>query len=132
MNLNEIPDNKLVLIRWQDIVYFAKGMHPEDTIEDMAATATLEIVGRLTHTHRGIAVVQVEWPVMSHEKYDDEGEAGRSTQLIPTGCIQSVHELKIGKKLYVKETEPDGNGPRERGRNSPGPDKPIEGAELQS
>lgn len=128
MNLNEIPDNKLVLIRWQDIVYFAKGMHPEDTVEDMAATAILEIVGRLTHVRRGIAVVQVEWPVMSHEKYDDEGEAGRSTQLIPTGCIQSVHELKIGKKLYVKETEPDGGRP---GRtDSTEPHKPVKGPEL--
>ena len=108
MNINEINPEKLVLIRWQDIVYFAKGMHPEDTIDDMAATAMLEIVGRITHVYRGIVVVQVEWPVMSHEKYDDEGEAGRSTQLIPVGCVMSVHELKVGKKLYIKEPDEDG------------------------
>jgi len=97
---------KLVLIRWVDILE----MHGCDDVLDPAdyekKIPVFEIVGKIKHVRRGIVVVTVEWAQMAdYEDYD--GDAGKTTQLIPAGCIESIFELKVGKKAYQKPIPKD-------------------------
>ena len=127
MNINDINPEKLVLIRWRDIVLSNKSFLDED-IERISPQ--FELVGRIKAVRRGLAVIQMEWGLMKDYEDEYDGDAGKETQIIPVGCIELVREVKLGKTLYTKEIEPDGHGPRERQRDGAGPNKPVEGAEL--
>ena len=116
--LSDICSDSIVLVRWRDIVHLEEGYHPEDGGTMDTISPILEFVGRLIKVKRGIAAFQMEWDVFRHTGYDMEGAAGHETQLIPVGCIESLHELTVGKCLFSRSK----GGTKKNARPSSKPD----------
>ena len=105
--IHEIDPDKLVLIRWRDIVELKDGLEPRDRDTDDldAILPVIETPGKVIKVARGIAVVKTEWQLNTRADYAFEGHAGCSTQLVPVGCIDAIYEIKIGKKIYAAPKE---------------------------
>ena len=121
MRLEEIPKEKILLVKWRDVVEF--GSKEKEGIKDVddfeRVTPIVESVGKIFGVKRGMVALQPEWcPMKDHQDY--EGNTGESIQLMPAGCIEAVYELKVGKRLYknpqFEEDEKDAAGP---GGNDP-------------
>jgi len=100
LKLNDLPIDKLVLIRWKDIIEYHQSDDTYDPDDYSRKCPTFELVGWVKHLRRGILVVRPERGLTMDDEDGSEGFSGRSSQLIPAGCVDSVYELKIGKKLY--------------------------------
>ena len=102
MKITNIPKDKLLLLRWKDILELHDGGSDEGLVRDEEdydrLVPILELMGRIKTVRRGIIVVETEWNLM--KDYDEYSGSGPSTQLIPIGCIDSIFELKIGKCIY--------------------------------
>lgn len=98
MKVADIPREKLLLIRWKDILELHLSDDAIDDEDYERRMPVMELVGRIKTIRRGIVVVETEWSLM--KDFDEYKGEGGSTQLMPIGCIDSVFELKIGKRLY--------------------------------
>lgn len=116
--ITDVPLDKPVLIRWKDIIEYHGS---DDTFEpdDYPRKApTFELVGMIRYIKRGIVVVKTEWGLTAEDEEGSDGFSGRSSQLIPAGCIESIYELRVGKKLYgnpiyTKDVKGNGNPPED-------------------
>lgn len=100
MKLNDLPQDKLVLIRWKDILEYHGSDDTYDPEDYPRKCPTFELVGFIKYIKRGIVVIRPERGIMMDDEDASDGYSGRSSQLIPAGAIESVYELKIGKKIY--------------------------------
>ena len=100
MKIVDIPTDRPVLIRWKDIIEYHGSDDTFDPDDYPRKSPTFEVAGIVKYIKRGIVVVSTEWGLSESDEAGD-GFSGRSTQLIPAGCIEAVYELKIGKKLYT-------------------------------
>lgn len=101
MRLADIPHDKILLVRWRDIIEFHSREQAEIQDEDdyERVVPIVESLGRIVGVRRGMIALEPEWHIMKdHKEY--EGHAGETVQLMPVGCIEAVYEMKIGKKIY--------------------------------
>ncbi len=116
--VQDISHDKILLIKWRDILelHNKEGLDVKDEDDYDRVSPTVESVGKIFGVKRGMVALQPEWcPMKDHQDY--EGSTGETIQLMPVGCIESIYELKIGKKLYKNpdfedtEVKPDATGP---------------------
>ena len=105
MKISDLPKDKPVLVRWRDIVHLKDGLRPEDSDAFDTIVPILEFIGKFIKAKRSIMAFEMEWEVTNHNQYEfieAEGTAGHETQLVPIGCLESIHEVNIGKCLYQR------------------------------